>query len=108
VPPRSVVVADRETSYRATAYAPVYVVTVPPTHAANTRPNRLFVRRRAWLKFAAHPSLAVPRSWHARWLVLRRDERRQWRAIERLGRRPVYSDRGFVVFELARALPLRG
>jgi hypothetical protein len=108
VPPRSVVFADLETSYRATAYAPVYVVTVPPTHAANTRPNRLFVRRRAWLKFAAHPSLAVPRSWHARWLVLRRDERRQWRAIERLGRRPVYSDRGFVVFELARALPLRG
>jgi hypothetical protein len=108
VPARSIVFADLETSYRITAYAPVYVVTVPPTHAANTRPNRLFVRRRAWLKFAAHPSLAVPRSWHADWLVLRRDERRQWRAIERLGKRPVYTDGGFVVFELSPPLPLQG
>ena len=107
VPPRSIVFGDLETSYRATAFAPVYVVAVPPSHAANTRPNRLAARRRAVVRFFAHPSLAVPRAWHAGWLVLRRDERLQWQAIERLGRRPVYADSGFVVFKLA-PLPLRG
>jgi hypothetical protein len=101
VPARSVVFADLETSYRATAFAPVYVVAVPPAHAANTRPNRLADRRQAVLKFFAHPSLAVPRAWHASWLVLRRDEGKQWHAIERLGRRPVYTDGGFLVFRLA-------
>ena len=104
VPPRSVVFGDLETSYRAVAFAPVYAVAVPPTHAGNTKPNRLFARRRAWLKFQAHPSLAVPRAWHAGWIVLRRDEPAQWRAIERLGKRPVYTDKGFLVFRLA---PLR-
>lgn len=107
VPARSIVFADLETSYRITAYAPVYVVTVPPVHAANTRPNRLEARRRAWLRFAAHPSLTVPENWHAGWLVLRRDERTQLRAIRRPGRKPVYGDHGFVVFKLPAALPLR-
>ncbi|HZT94588.1 MAG TPA: hypothetical protein VE985_08935 [Gaiellaceae bacterium] len=101
VPARSIVFGDLETSYRAVAFAPVYVVAVPPTHAGNTRPNRLFVRRSAVLRFFAHPSLSIPRAWNAGWLVLRRDERRQWQAIERLGRRPVYADDGFVVFRLA-------
>jgi hypothetical protein len=108
VPARSIVFGDLETSYRATAFAPVYVVAVPPTHAGNTRPNRLFARRSAVLRFFAHPSLAEPRNWHAGWLVLRRDEQRQWQAIERLGRRPVYADGGFLVFRLSTALPLRG
>jgi hypothetical protein len=107
VPARSVVFGDLETSYRAVAYAPVYVVAVPPTHAGNTRPNRLFARRRAVVRFLVHPSLAEPRAWHAGWLVLRRDERKQWQAIERLGLRRVYADRGFLVFRLP-ALPLRG
>ena len=107
VPARAIVFGDLETSYRAVAFAPVYVVGVPPTHAGNTRPNRLFARRRAVLSFFAHPSLSVPQQWHAGWLVLRRDERKQWRAIERQGRRPVYADSGFVVFKLP-ALPLQG
>jgi hypothetical protein len=101
VPARAIVFGDLETSYRAVAFAPVYAVAVPPTHAGNTRPNRLFVRRSAVLRFFAHPSLSIPRAWHAGWLVLRRDERSQWQAIERLGRRPVYADDGFVVFRLA-------
>jgi len=106
VPARAIVFGDLETSYRITAFAPLYVVTVPPTHAANTRPNKLFVRRRAWLTFLAHPSLTEPREWHAGWLVLRRNERKQWQAIRRLGLRPVYVDSGFVVFRLP-ALPLQ-
>ena len=107
VPPRSVVFSDLETSYRAVAFAPVYVVAEPTAHAGNTRPNRIFARRRAVVRFLAHPSLAEPRAWHAGWLVLRRDRPKQWRAIERLGRRPVYTDGCFIVFHLA-PLPLRG
>jgi hypothetical protein len=105
VPARSIVFGDLETSYRAVAFAPVYAVAVPPTHAGNTKPNRLFARRHAVRKFFANPSLAVPRAWHADWLILRRDEPKQWRAIESLGRRPVYADNGFLVFKLG--LPLQ-
>jgi hypothetical protein len=106
VPKRSVVFGDLETSYRAVAFAPVYAVAVPPTHAGNTKPNRLMARRHAWIRFSTHPSLAEPRAWHADWLVLRRDAPAQWRAIERLGKRPVYADQGFLVFKLA-PLPLQ-
>ncbi len=98
VPARSVVFADLETSYRATAFAPVYVVAVPPSHAANTKPNRVFDRKRAVLKFFRAPSLTVPRNWHADWLVLRRGQPVE--AIERNGLRPVYRDGRFVVFRL--------
>jgi hypothetical protein len=104
VPARSVVFGDLETSYRAVAYAPVYAVAVPPTHAGNTKPNRLFARRHAWIRFHAHPSLAEPLAWHANWIVLRRDEPKQWHAIEQLGKRPAYADNRFLVFKLP--LPL--
>jgi hypothetical protein len=100
VPPRSVVLADLATSYRATAFAPVYVVAVPPTHAANTRPNELHKRKLAVLRFLAHPTLAVAQRWRAQWIVLTRSER--WRAIARRGQ-PAYEDERFVVFH---ALPL--
>ncbi|MFL5958782.1 MAG: hypothetical protein ACJ75G_00740 [Gaiellaceae bacterium] len=95
---RSVVFADLETSYRATAFAPVYVVAVPPSHVANTKPNRVRARKRAVLKFFRHPGLTVPRNWHADWLILTRGEPID--AIERAGLRPVYRDGRFVVFRL--------
>jgi hypothetical protein len=96
VSPRSIVLADLGTSYRATAYAPVYVVAVPPTHAANTRPNELHKRKLAVLRFLLHPTLAVPDRWRALLIVFTRAER--YRAIEALGLRPVYQDRRFVAF----------
>lgn len=102
VRPRSVVLADLATSYRATAYAPVYVVAVLPTHAANTWPNQLHKRKRAVLRFLAHPTLDVAQRWRAQWIVLTRDERVG--AIEDQGLRPVYQDRRFVVFKVP--LPL--
>jgi hypothetical protein len=102
VQPRSVVLADLGTSYRATAFAPVYVVAVPPTHAANTRPNELHKRKLAVLRFLAHPTLEVAQRWRAQWIVLTRDER--WREIAGRGR-PAYEDQRFVVFH---ALPLAG
>ena len=86
------------TSYRATGFAPVYVVAVPPTHAANTRPNELAKRRRAVLRFFTHPSLEEPQAWGAQWLVLTRSG--PVRAIERRGLRPVYADGRFVAFRV--------
>ncbi|HZT53122.1 MAG TPA: hypothetical protein VE995_01945, partial [Gaiellaceae bacterium] len=106
VAPRSVVFGDLATGYEAVAYAPVYAVAVPPTHAANTRRNQVFKRRRAWLAFLRRPSLELPRRWHAGWLILRRFEPVQ--AIERYGLRPVYADRRFVVFRVPPGrVPLR-
>ena len=101
VPPRSVVFANLATSYRAPAYAPVYVVAMPPTHAANTRPNELAKRRRAVLRFFAHPSLEEPQAWKAQWLVLPRSG--PVHAIERDGLQPSYEDGEFVVFRVPAA-----
>ena len=101
VTPRSIVFSDLATSYRATAFAPVYVVAVPPTHAANTYPNELAKRRRAVLRFFTRPSLEVPQAWKAQWLVLTRSG--PVRAIERDGLRPAYEDAKFVAFRVPAA-----
>ncbi|HET7573256.1 MAG TPA: hypothetical protein VFJ77_11385 [Gaiellaceae bacterium] len=98
VPARAVVFADLETSYRAVAFAPVYVVAAPPAHVANTKPNQVRRRRAAVLHFFARPDLAIPRRWGAEWLVLRRHEKVE--AVEALGLAPVYRDEQFVVFRL--------
>ncbi|HVS84577.1 MAG TPA: DUF6541 family protein [Gaiellaceae bacterium] len=102
VPARSIVFGDLETSYRATAFAPVYVVAEPPAHVANTHPNRVRLRRSAVLRFFANPDgLAIPRRWGAGWLVLRRREKVG--RVEATGLRPVYADDRFVVFRLPPA-----
>lgn len=99
VPKRAVVFADLETSYRISAYAPVYVVAAPPAHVANTKANRIMVRRKAVLRFFGQGAdLAIPRRWGAGWLVLRRRE--PVRLVERQGLRPVYVDSRYVVFRL--------
>jgi hypothetical protein len=98
VAPRSVVFADPATSYRVTAFAPVYVVAVPSHRAANTRPNELVGRRRAMLRFFAHPSLEEPHVWGAQWLVL--THAGPVRAIERRGLQPAFEDGRFVVFRV--------
>src|SRR6185312_91017 len=98
VPARSIVFSDRATSYRAIAFAPVYAVAVPPTHAANTHPNELMKRRRAVLRFFTHPSLEEPQAWNAQWLVLTRSGPVQ--AMEHGGLRPAYEDGKFVAFRV--------
>ena len=98
VPARSVVFSDLATSYRAIAFAPVYAVAVPPTHAANTHPNELMKRRRAVLRFFTHPSLEEPQAWKAEWLVLTRSG--PVHAMERAGLRPAYEDDKFVAFRV--------
>jgi hypothetical protein len=98
VPSRSVVFSDLATSYRAIAFAPVYAVAVPPTHAANTHPNELMKRRRAVLRFFTHPSLEEPQAWKAQWLVLTRSGPVQ--AMARAGLRPAYEDDKFIAFRV--------
>jgi hypothetical protein len=98
VAPRSVVFADPATSYRVTAFAPVYVVAVPPNSAANTRPNELAKRRRAVLRFFSHPSLEEPQAWGAQWLVVTRSG--PVREIERRGLLPAFADDRFVAFRV--------
>jgi hypothetical protein len=95
VPRGAIVFADLETSYRISAYAPVYVCNAPPAHVADTTANRPKARRASWLAFLGTGDLAVPRRYHAGWLVLRRRE--QAARAEADGARVVYRDAVFVV-----------
>ena len=96
VPKRAVVYADLETSYRISAYAPVYVANGPPAHVANTRANDPKARRRALLRFLASGDPAIPRRYGAGWLVLRGHER----LAPGSGARLVYRDLRFRVYTL--------
>jgi hypothetical protein len=96
VPKRAVVYADLETSYRISAYAPVYVANAPPAHVADTKANQPYVRRSALLVFLRTGALSIPREAGAQWLVLRRNELP--RVAERLPH--VYEDRSFVLLRL--------
>jgi len=70
VPARDVVFSDLETSYRIEAYAPVYVSAAPPAHVADTKDNYPQKRREAVIRFLSSGSLAVPRRYHADWIVV--------------------------------------
>lgn len=94
VPKRAIVFADLETSYRISAYAPVYVANGPPAHVADTRANHPYTRRADLRRFLRTGSLAIPRSYHAGWLVLRAGER------VRGGATLVYRDNRFRVYRL--------
>jgi hypothetical protein len=94
VPKRSVVYADLATSYRISAYVPVYVANAPPSHVANTKANDPAARRAAWLQFLRTHDLAIPRRYGAGWLVLGRGEEGG------SGARLVYRDKRFRVYRL--------
>jgi Family of unknown function (DUF6541) len=70
VPARDVVFSDLETSYRIEAYAPVYVSAAPPAHVADTKDNYPRKRREAVIRFLNRGSLAIPRRFHAGWIVV--------------------------------------
>ena len=102
VPQRAVVFSDLQTSYRISAYAPVYVAAGPPTHVADTKANNPYARAADTRRFLRTAALAIPRKYHAGWLVLRvaKPTRGPVRAVEARGLRPVYRDGDFVVFRL--------
>jgi len=69
VPPRSVIIAPPQTSYRLLAAAPVYVVAAPPVHVANTRANMPYVRVKEVEKWLAGRAPGVARRYGATWAV---------------------------------------
>jgi hypothetical protein len=70
VPARDVVFSDLETSYRIEGYAPVYVSAAPPAHVADTKDNYPEKRRKAVIDFLGSGNLAIPRRYHAQWIVV--------------------------------------
>ena len=93
VPKRAVVFSDLETSYRISAYAPVYVASAPPAHVANTRANFPYGRRLATIRFFLTGDIRIPERFHATWLVVdesRFDVRVPWRLV--------YGDQRFALY----------
>jgi len=69
VPPRSVIIAPLETSYRILALAPVYVVAAPVTHVADTKANRPYARRNDVERWLLTDDASIPRRYGATWAV---------------------------------------
>jgi hypothetical protein len=84
VPKRAVVFSDLETSYRISAYAPVYVAGAPPAHVADTAANRPYSRRISIIRFFRTGDMAILNRFHADWLVVdksRFDVKPPWRLV---------------------------
>ena len=95
VRPRDVVFSDLETSYRIEGYAPVYVAAAPPAHVADTKENSPDERREAVIEFSSSGNLAIPRRYHADWIVVAKH-----RFALELPLSQVYEDRRFVLYKL--------
>jgi hypothetical protein len=70
VPKRAIVFSDLETSYRISAYAPVYVVAAPPAHVADTPANRPYSRRLSVNRYFATGDVRILDRYHADWVVV--------------------------------------
>ena len=93
VPARAVVFSDLETSYRISAFAPVYVAAAPPAHVADTVANRPYSRRLSVIRYFASGDAAILGRYHADWLVVDRSRFRVkpgWPLVYRDGRYALY------------------
>jgi hypothetical protein len=93
VPKRSVVFSDMETSYRISAYAPVYVAAAPPAHVADTPANDPFGRRLAVIHYFLTANPKFLDRYDADWLVVDRsrfDIRPHWPLV--------YEDSRFALY----------
>jgi hypothetical protein len=93
VPKRAIVFSDLETSYRISAYAPVYVASAPPAHVADTKANAPYARRQATNRYFATGDISIPRRFGASWIVVNRrrfDTRPPWRLV--------YEDARFALY----------
>ena len=70
VPERAVVFSDLETSYRISAYAPVYVASAPPAHVADTKANYPYGRRKATIRYFDTGDIKIPEQLLATWIVV--------------------------------------
>jgi len=95
VRPRDIVFSDLETSYRIEGYAPVYVAAAPPAHVADTKENKPDERRQAVIDFLGSGSLAIPRRYHADWIVVAKH-----RFPLKLPLPKVYEDQRFDLYRL--------
>jgi hypothetical protein len=93
VPKRAVVFSDMETSYRISAYVPVYVASAPPAHVANTRANFPYGRRLATIRYFLTGDIRIPERFHATWLVVAKS-----RFHVHVPWRLVYSDPRFALY----------
>jgi hypothetical protein len=95
VPKRGVVFSDTQTSYRIAAAAPVLIAAAPPAHVADTKQNRPYERAADVRDFLATGDLAIPRRYHAQWLVVAR-----FRPHPNITLRPLYKDTRFALYRL--------
>ena len=95
VPKRGVVFSDEQTSYRIAAAAPVLIVDAPPEHVADTKQNRPYERGKDVHAFYSTGDLAIPRRYHARWLVVAR-----FRRHPNIPLRPLYKDARFALYRI--------
>jgi hypothetical protein len=72
VPKRAIVFSDLETSYRISAYAPVYVAAAPPAHVADTAANRPYSRRLSVNRYFGTGDVRILDRYRADWLVVDR------------------------------------
>lgn len=70
VPKRAIVFSDLETSYRISAFVPVYVAAAPPAHVADTPANRPTARRLAVNRYFSTGDISIVGRYHADWLVV--------------------------------------
>jgi hypothetical protein len=98
VPKGAVVFSDDSTAYRIAAAVPVYVNAALPGHVANTRANHPYGRRNDARRFLATADLAIPRRYHAGWIVV--DRHRRPKPVLDLPR--VYRDGSYVLYRLPR------
>jgi len=93
VPKRAIVFSDLETSYRISAYAPLYVAAAPPAHVADTKANHPYSRRLSVNRFFGSGDVAIPLRYHADWIVVdtrRFDVRPPWDLVYRDQRFSLY------------------
>jgi hypothetical protein len=110
VPKRAIVFSDLETSYRISAYAPVYVAAAPPAHVADTAANRPYSRRLSVNRYFGTGDVRILDRYHAGWLVVdktRFDARPPWPLVYKDARyalyhRPVGAPPGNAFRPLAR------
>jgi hypothetical protein len=105
LPKGSVVFGGLEASYRAAAYAPVYVAAAPPAHVARTTANRPYERRADVVRFFYKRGVtdarrrAILQRYGADWVLVDRARRYPESFVASL---PVaYEDSRYVLYELS-------
>ena len=93
----TIVYSDSETSFRLTAFAPVYIAVAPPGHVADTEENRPYERAADARRFFRTGDLSIPRGYRAQYVVV--DRLRSGSDLQ-LDLPVVYADDRFTLYRL--------